>query len=466
MRNKILIATVAIALLAYFSLQTINPASVAQSQQLKNDNLIESSLAYHIGVIAYLYGYPLVEMSQRLHNETHITGHEEQHWSAPLNRLHRQSPDSKQQRRGPDPEMLFFSGWLDLSNGPVLLNVPDTDGRFYSIAVTDMFAAINHVSARDLKPGKTLVAFTQEGWQGELPAQAQRLDIQSDNAWLSGQLRATTQEEQTAAFVTLDHFWLAELGEYNGTKPAARSSEEAPFVDSLAELGFFNALQAALRKYPLPTSQQVLIQQFNRVGFGPDAADFAADTLIENHRTGLEASVKEARKMILASTQRSVDTQNGWMLNAGNGEYADGDIMRRAAAVKGGGNYRDNEMVALARVFDNEGMLLSGSQQYILQFAANSLPPVDAHWSLAVYNSGDFTQTENPIHRYSLSSDAVQLSPDGSLQIRLQHDAPEDKRNWLPVPAGEFVTIVRLYHPGTDFLQGDYQLPALQKIAQ
>jgi hypothetical protein len=48
-----------------------NPASLVGSQQKKNDALIAEQMAYHIGVLAYLYGYPIVDMHKQMHNETH-----------------------------------------------------------------------------------------------------------------------------------------------------------------------------------------------------------------------------------------------------------------------------------------------------------------------------------------------------------------------------------------------------------
>lgn len=470
MRSKVLIAVIAIALLAYFSLQSINPASVAQSQQHKNDTLIESSLAYHVGVLGYLYGYPLVDMAQRMHNETQNTGHEEQRWSALVNRLHRQTDINADtlQRRGPDPEMLYFSGWLDLSDGPVLLNIPDIDKRFFSIAVTDAFADIKHFSSRDINPGtdKHMLSISNAEWHGELPAiPVSTLRINSNKAWLSGQLRMKNRNDAETALSLLNGFWLAGISEYNGQRPAQISASSGSFVNNLDDLSFFATLQQVLRENTLPQSQTILLQQFNRVGFGPDASDFSIESLPENHRTGLDAAIKEARKMILASTQRSLPNVNGWMPSSISGDYSDGDFMRRATAVKSGSTFQPSEMMAMARVFDEEGLLLSGKHQYTLAFAANSLPPVDAHWSISIYNSQDFSFVENPANRHSLSSnDTLKLTEDGGLKLLLQQETPADTTNWLPTPSAEFVVMIRLYHPQEPLLNGEYQLPTLMKI--
>jgi len=108
---------------------------------------------------------------------------------------------------------------------------------------------------------------------------------------------------------------------------------------------------------------------------------------------------------------------------------------------------------------------LSGADKYKLKFAAGNLPPVDAFWSLTIYDS-NFFLVENPINRYAIGdrTAGLQYGADGSLEILIQHDAPAQvTSNWLPAPAGPFRLTLRTYQPRPALFNGDYRLPPLEK---
>jgi hypothetical protein len=99
------------------------------------------------------------------------------------------------------------------------------------------------------------------------------------------------------------------------------------------------------------------------------------------------------------------------------------------------------------------------------------LPPVEAFWSLSVYGD-DMFFTEHPSGRYTIGdrTPGLTFGDDGSLELVLSHDEPPtvaDGRpvNWLPVPEGPFVLMLRLYLPGDAVLEGDYRYPAVRRIA-
>ena len=66
--------------------------------------------------------------------------------------------------------------------------------------------------------------------------------------------------------------------------------------------------------------------------------------------------------------------------------------------------------------------------------------------------------------RHSIGSQTERLAygPDGSLEVFLSSDAPEDpaeRANWLPVRTAPFLLIARLYHPEPSALDGSLALP-------
>src|SRR5262245_62262287 len=98
---------------------------------------------------------------------------------------------------------------------------------------------------------------------------------------------------------------------------------------------------------------------------------------------------------------------------------------------------------------DDHGRALSGKSRYSIHFDKGELPPVDAFWSLTLYDSHQHLSA-NPIQRYALGDrDPLRYEPDGSLTLYVQHDSPGPalESNWLPAPEDDFSLALRLYQP-------------------
>jgi hypothetical protein len=104
---------------------------------------------------------------------------------------------------------------------------------------------------------------------------------------------------------------------------------------------------------------------------------------------------------------------------------------------------------------DNDGEKLDGSKHsYTLTFPANQLPPVNAFWSLTMYDGKTQLLIENPINRYLINSPmlpSLKTNADGSLTLYIQNKSPgaEKESNWLPAPDGPIYLVMRLYWPKT-----------------
>ena len=139
----------------------------------------------------------------------------------------------------------------------------------------------------------------------------------------------------------------------------------------------------------------------------------------------------------------------------------------RALAARGGlwGNHGYEATYALVYQ-DGDGEDLDGSHSYELTLSPP--PPVDAFWSLTMYDVPDYYLVANPIDRYSIGdrTDGLQFGPDGSLTIAMQHDAPEDgkRANWLPTPSGRFRPVLRMYQPRSEILSDKYILPPIVRV--
>ena len=109
----------------------------------------------------------------------------------------------------------------------------------------------------------------------------------------------------------------------------------------------------------------------------------------------------------------------------------------------------------------------SCGQAYTLHFEADEFPPVDAFWSLTMYqNHLPYNLVANPIDRFVISdrTPGIQFGDDGSLDIFIQHAQPREAANWLPAPDGPFKVLLRTYITGEAIRDGSYAPPPIKLV--
>jgi hypothetical protein len=114
---------------------------------------------------------------------------------------------------------------------------------------------------------------------------------------------------------------------------------------------------------------------------------------------------------------------------------------------------------------DDAGRPLDGANKYTLHFNKGDTPPVNAFWSVTLYESEGY-QVPNSLNRFAVSSwMPFRYNADGSLDLSFQNESPgPDKEvNWLPAPKGPFNLTMRLYAPKSDALPGKWNPPAVPR---
>jgi hypothetical protein len=117
-------------------------------------------------------------------------------------------------------------------------------------------------------------------------------------------------------------------------------------------------------------------------------------------------------------------------------------------------------------------VLDASKHKYTVTFPAGKYPPVEAFWSVTMYDGKSQLLIENPINRYLINSPmlpGLKKNPDGSLTLHIQKDSPgaDKESNWLPAPNGEMYLVMRLYWPKTvapsvlPAGEGSWQPPAI-----
>ncbi len=467
---------VAVALLALAGALAYRFAPALMSRaiaagQARNDALVREELAFHVGTLAYVYGYPIVDMTQQMHDETHRIAPDQRVY-APVNRMFSYgslvTPTTQGNLRLPNHDTLYFSGWYDVSKEPVILHVPDTAGRYYTIAVTNFYSEVQHLGRRTTGTIERDFALVRAGWTGTLPEGVTPVTTESPRGWLLGRMLVAGEADAPAALALVDQVWTVPLSEYvPGQKPALGPETPATKMDVLGDLAYFDVLNAGLRELPPRANEAALMAQLDAVGIGP-SADFDPTKLDPETRRGLERAVEAGRALVNASAQRTRATERGWIVPRLVGRYGS-DFLARAAVVKGGYGNLPEESLYAAALTDRDGAVLVGDGRYRIRFAQGATPPVNAFWSLIVYDIGSAKLIENDLHRYSIGdrTPGLAMGADGSLTIALQAEKPSEADvNWLPTQPGlrPLIVVVRMYEPREAALSGAYTLPEIVRV--
>ena len=433
-----------------------------------NVDLIREQQAEHIGTLGYIWGFPMVDMSTQMFNETHRVA-PAQPVLAPVNTFHRReflvTPSSSEGLRAPNNDTLYLSGWFDLSQGPVIVHAPDTAGRYYTLAVTDFFNEVTHLGRRTTGTAARDFALVGPGWKGTLPTGVMAVPVKTKQAWILGRLLVDGEADFPVALGLLREFRAAPLsawekaGTFTPPEPAA-----APRLEPRESSEFFAVLNAWLRENATPADEGALMALFDRAGFGP-GVQFDAAALDPATRRGLEKGISNARAMLRAAGNVPLpDVRNGWIFPLGLADYGH-DYLSRAAVAAGGYANRPEESTYAARTVDDAGQPMTGAQRYHLHFRPEHIPPAGAFWSLSAYDALTRNLIENPIRRYSIGdrTRGLRKNADGSLDIHISRERPADgASNWLPVGEGPFYLVVRIYEPGPAVFDGSYALPPLR----
>jgi hypothetical protein len=251
------------------------------------------------------------------------------------------------------------------------------------------------------------------------------------------------------------------------------------------DLQWWERLRAALIAFPPPPADTRFVELAASFAAGAAKSQYVtpdpalADVLIAGEAAG-EQKIEE---LMQGAGQAAINGWNSAMhgfdynldhLGLGTLDRPDWKIKdraqayaTRAAAARGGlwGNHGYEATYAMAWT-DADGDPLTGSgNRYELRLSPP--PPVDAFWSLTMYDASDFYLVANAIDRYSIGDRTAGLltDEDGSVTIYIQRDAPDrgKRPNWLPTPDGRFRPLMRMYQPSAEILNGEYTLPAITK---
>jgi hypothetical protein len=241
--------------------------------------------------------------------------------------------------------------------------------------------------------------------------------------------------------------------------PPAPAAVDWPVINKeLVKKNFFEYLDFVLQFAPAGPEEKAIRAKLARIGVGPGKTFNFKDLSVE-HKAEIGRAMVEGEKKVNQQVATVGKKINGWTVASafGDRQYYSGNWPLRAAAAKAGiyGNDAVEAMYPMTRE-NVTGQPLNGSQhKYTLTFPAGELPPVNAFWSVTMYDGKTQLLIENPINRYLINSPmlpGMKKNADGSLTLYIQNKSPgaDKESNWLPAPDGPIYLVMRLYWPKTE----------------
>jgi hypothetical protein len=430
--------------------------------------------ATEVAADAFVFGYPLV-LSDRVRRwMTDVRTAQRARMKAPMNEfVHaRELPEATATGvPAPHADTLRSSAWLDLGDGPVVLTVPETHGRFYAMSMVDLWTNVfASVGARTT--GCSSGAFTiagpygsGAGLPGTVPIGAPTRAIR-----IAGLTMVDGDGRVAEAHAIQDGFRLGPARGSDGAggrrdRPAAeRPAGRTPpvgQVERMSAQAFFAELSRLMGDNPPRLEDRPIVERMRSAGLLL-ASDDAWDTLPREVRSAVQRGGEQGLDRVLAAAEAPPgDAVGDWHIRFRLGEFGTDYLSRAAAACAGleAGPAAD-ELPALLRC-DADGRPLLGRRRYVLRFPPSGQPPVHGLWTLTTYDDRQ-PLVDNPVDRYSIGDwNGLTLDSDGSLPIQIQHRRPSDaeRSNWLPAPPGTFNLLLRLIWPQEDVLEGTWKPP-------
>lgn len=429
-------------------------------------------------------------------------------FKAPINQLYNEARTFTPADTGvvtPNADTPYSFDWMDLRAEPMVVCIPEIEkDRYYSVMLTSLYTYnFGYLGSRTTGNDGGCYAVAGPDWTGEKPDGVEKVissGTQFAFAVFRTQLFNAGDIDNVRAIQA--KYSVKPLSEFLGTTAPAAAPEVAwpefeslskvlgepvatvmstkdwtKFDDAITRMNPFSYLAFVLQFAPAigPAAIEApLREKFASIGieagkpFSTDGwSDEAKAALVE----GINAGIMEVEKQVKSFGQ----DVNGWQISTGlfgSREMLGDDYMIRAVAAVAGIYGNDSaEALYPATKVDQDGQPLDGGKaSYAITFREGELPPVNAFWSITMYDGKTQLLVENSINRYLINSpmlSELKKGSDGSLTLYIQHaepTEPDQKANWLPAPDGPIYLVMRLYWPKEDALNGTWKPPAVERI--
>ena len=435
--------------------------------------------AWLYGTEAYIYGFPMIMMDLTKETSTAVSRPGE--FTAPINQFSVMThyPDASFHavaRTGLDT--LFAVSWADLDKEPLVLSVPDTNGRYYVIALFDLWSNVfASIGKRSTGTSAANYLIAGPNWHGTPPPDVKQVfNAPTRFVWVNGQMQANGSKDYDAVNALQHQYKLTPLSSWEN--PYSSPSEVAvdasvdtktpttAQVQKMDAAAYFGRLAHLLKDNPPAPTDAAMVVKLKKLGIEP-GKEFDISKIDPHTAKGLQRAM--GAFALLEKGVKQLHTVNGWIVMPKDmADYGIDYTTRAGIALVGLGAIQPHDVVYPTAFSDGDDKPLDSFKRYVLHFDKGQLPPTNATWSVSMYNPEGF-YVANSINRYNLAAwMPLQFNPDGSLDIYIQSNSPGvgKEANWLPAPAsGPFSLTVRDYWPTAAMLDGTYKMPPL-KVSQ
>jgi hypothetical protein len=416
---------------------------------------------------AYVYGFPLVENYRTLYS--YFVDRNDPNYKGAWNQIHNSAQASDL-----DTSASFLGA--DLRAEPLVLTIPEVPTtRYFSVQFIDLythnFAYLGTRATRNAS-GKFLLA--GPSWSGKTPSGvAAVIRCETDFCLVIYRTQIFNENDVDNVKAIQNGYAVQSLSAFLGKRAAAATPVNfmPPLTPSEQRTSpaFFNELNFILQFCPAVPSEKETLARFAKMGVAAKK-QFDVRALPPAIRTGIDLGIADAWQLF-ADLKKEIDAGRVALgqLYGTRSFLKNNYVYRMAGAVIHlYGNSKEEE-IELAYTQDFDGKPLDAmSANYTLRFEPGRLPPVQALWSLTMYESPSGSLVGNPSDRHSVglaTLSALRRDADGGLTIYLQRVSPgnEKESNWLPAPNGPFTVALRLYMPAPEALDGRWTPPVVKK---
>jgi hypothetical protein len=475
-RRDILLASTSVAVASALGSTALMQTTQAQAQTTQGnaETPTTEQEAHAIGVDAYLYFYPLITMDV---TRKVFTNAEPGNGRGPMNTFQSMSAYPAASDKGVvryNFDTLYSASWLDMTKEPMIVSVPDTNGRYYLLPMLDMWTdvfASPGWRTTGTQAGNFLI--TPPGWTGETPSGMTRINAPTPYVWIIGRTKTDGAQDYDAVHKIQAGYKVTPLSQ-NYSPPTVTIDPSVDMktppkvqVDTMAAEKYFAYAAELLKVIPPHITDQPMIAQLKKIGFEVGKS-FELDKANPAIRKALESTPEDAQQLMAWKLPTIARVANGWSMNTDTmGVYGNYYLKRAMVAQVGLGANLPEDAIYPVNLADDTGKPLDGANNYTLHFDKGDTPPANAFWSVTLYDAQGF-QVANPLNRFNLASwMPLKHNADGSLDLYFQNESPDaDKEaNWLPAPKGAFNLLMRLYAPKSEALTGKWNPPPVMRVS-
>jgi hypothetical protein len=376
----------------------------------------------------------------------------------------------------PNFDTLYSISTLDLTKEPMVVSVPDTGGRYYLLPMLDMWSDV-FASPGWRTTGTQAANFliTPKGWSGAIPAGLTQIEAPTPYVWIIGRTKTDGPSDYDAVHKIQAGYKITPLSDL-GKPPKPVEVKLDPSidmktppktqVDTMPGGKYFTYAAELLKLHPPHLTDQPIVAQMKRIGIEPGKS-FDISKVDPVTKKALEDAPAAAQKLMEWKIPTIARVANHWSMNTDTmGVYGNYYLKRAMVAKLGLGANLPEDAIYPLNLADESGAPLDGANKYMIHFDKGATPPVNAFWSLTLYDREGF-QVANSLNRFAVSSwMPFNYNPDGSLDLYFQNESPgkEKEVNWLPAPKGPFNLTMRLYGPKSEALTGKWNPPSIIKM--